>query len=115
MSMLSCLYARNENYEYAVKWANKLVQIDAEAGYFRLGWIEHYNKHFDSAISYYQKVLDINPNCTTTLHNIEVIYRAEAARKAEEAARKAAEAARRREGERYIQQLQRQFQRKIGW
>ena len=67
---LTIYYIADKEYEVAEKWAGKLVALDEASGYFQLARIEHIREHYDKAIKYYEKVLELNPESGAAMNNL---------------------------------------------
>ena len=60
----------------AEKWAKKLLDsgFDNRTAYFRLAYLAKRQKRYKEAVRYYEKIIEENPNETSVLHNLGVIY-----------------------------------------
>lgn len=69
-------YCNKGEYEKATNWAKKLLEMPEQksTGYFYLGYINAEQGRKTEAIRYYEKVLEIDPNASTTLNNLSVVY-----------------------------------------
>ena len=54
----------------AEKWAQKLLELDKEIGYFMLAYLAQKKDDLDLSIKYYEEVLDINPNNSGAMNNL---------------------------------------------
>ena len=70
-------YCKKGEYEKADKWAKKLLEMPEQKsnGYFYLGYINAKQGRKTEAIRYYEKVLEIEPNSSTALNNLSIIYK----------------------------------------
>lgn len=67
---LSLCYTKSGKYDLAEKWAQKLLELDNEIGYFMLAYLAQAKDDLDLSIRYYEKVLDINPNSAGAMNNL---------------------------------------------
>ena len=76
MNTISFAYTLKDNYSMAEKWAKKLLDsgFDNRTAYFRLAYLADRQKRYKEAVRYYEKIIEENPNETSVLHNLGVIY-----------------------------------------
>lgn len=71
INSLSLCYTLSGKYDLAEKWAQKLLELDKEKGYFRLAYLAHeMDDDLDLPIRYYEKILEINPNNRGAMNNL---------------------------------------------
>ena len=76
MDIVSTCYGLQKKYDLAEKWAMKALethQNDASA-YFRLAWINQELGRTSKAIEYYEKRLELEPNCAASITNLSALY-----------------------------------------
>lgn len=73
--MISAYYTKGE-YEKATHWAKKLLEMPEQksSGYFYLGIINAKQGRKTEAIRYYEKALEIEPEDSSSLNNLSIIY-----------------------------------------
>ena len=76
MNVISCAYTLQGNFPMAEKWANQMLdsKLDNLKAYFRLAYLYEAQNRHKEAVAYYEKCLEIDPNDSTTLNNLALIY-----------------------------------------
>ncbi len=75
LNYLGALYCQIGNYDNAINYINKALQIYPDAhAYYNLGLAYQGKKFFDKAISSYKKALNLDPNMADAWVNLGIIF-----------------------------------------
>ena len=76
MDIISTSYALQEKYIQAEFWAERELNIHKNDGraFFRLAWLNQAQGRTNKAIEYYEKILEMNPDDSSTLWNLSILY-----------------------------------------
>ena len=76
MDIISTSYALQEKYIQAEYWAERELNTHKNDGraFFRLAWLNQAQGRTNKAIEYYEKILEMNPDESSTLWNLSILY-----------------------------------------
>lgn len=72
---MSLAYTKTGDFSLAEKWAKKVLEKDTFKGYFCLAYLASEQERHQESIKYYEKCLELDPNSSSTKHNLARQYR----------------------------------------